>query len=212
MSARAAVRRFDGAILGVGTTSGTRLVVGRWARSPFGAFADVMVEDVAGRRLLMAPAYVAGFVATTYGFDDVWEGPVVARREVAPAEGAAASSRAITVVAGPLRLRAVVGPRTALGRLLRTVPRPLATSSSFTLVTDPVARLLVGGVRTRGSAGGGRLETYGATDVHAVVAVEATWDGADLGSLADVDPPVRFGFGSTPRRPSLTTVTTTVRG
>jgi hypothetical protein len=31
-----------------------------------------------------------------------------------------------------------------------------------------------------------------------------------LGALADVDPPVRFGFGSTPRFPALVRVTTTV--
>jgi hypothetical protein len=222
MSGRAPVRRFDGSILGVGTTSGTRVVVGRWARSPFGAFADVMVEDAAGCRLLVAPQHVAGFVATTYGFDDVLEVPVDVRREVVP-DGGSRTGRplpgdrgtvatAVTVAAGPLRLCAVVGPRTALGRLLRTVPRPLATSRSFALITDPLARLLLDGVRTRGSAGGGRRETYGATDVHAVVAVRASWDGVDLGALADVDPPVRFGFGSTPRRPSLTRVMTTVRG
>jgi hypothetical protein len=41
--------------------------------------------------------------------------------------------------------------------------------------------------------------------------VEASWAGTDLGDLADVDPPVRFGFSSTPRRPSIVAVTTTVQ-
>ncbi|PFG44483.1 hypothetical protein ATJ88_3208 [Isoptericola jiangsuensis] len=198
----APVRRFEGGILGVGTTSGTRLVVGCWVRSPFGGFADVMVEDAAGRRRLLAPAHVAGFVASTYGFDDVVETDV----QAVVADGA------VRVEAGPLRLVAGLGGRTPLGRVLRLVPRRLAASSSFTLLTDPVAGLLLDGVRTRGSAGGGRRETYGAWDVHAVDAVRASWDGADLGALADVDPPVKFGFGSTPRRPSWTAVTTTVRG
>jgi hypothetical protein len=35
-------------------------------------------------------------------------------------------------------------------------------------------------------------------------------DGVDLGTLTDVEPPVRFGFGSTPRHPSLARITTTV--
>ena len=39
---------FTGRILGVGTTSGVRLVVGVWDTSPLGGFADVMVEQADG--------------------------------------------------------------------------------------------------------------------------------------------------------------------
>ena len=66
------------------------------------------------------------------------------------------------------------------------------------------------GVRTRGTAGGGRREYYGATDVHRVVALAGTWQGVDLGALAPVAPEPGFGFGSTPRTPSVTTVVTTI--
>lgn len=200
-------QRFRGQIFGCGTTSGTRVVLGHWWESPFGAFADVMVEDVAGHRTLIAPPRIAAFVSTTYRFDEVVEAPVSVRADTGRRTGGH-----IEAEAGPLRLRAAVGRRTALGWALRLVPPRLATSPRFALLTDPVARLLLDGVRTRGSAGSGRSETYGATDVRAVTSVRATWDGRDLGALADVDPPVRFGFGSTPRRPSLTQVVTTVRG
>ena len=65
-------------------------------------------------------------------------------------------------------------------------------------MTDPVARLLMDGVRTRGTAGNGRREWYGATDAHAVTSrLAGAFDGTDLGALADVDPPCRFGFSST---------------
>ena len=67
---------------------------------------------------------------------------------------------------------------------------------------DRPARLLLRGVHTHGSAGNGRHEWYGVQDLRRSTAATATWDGEDLGPLADVDPPVRFGFGSTPRRPS----------
>ena len=77
---------------------------------------------------------------------------------------------------------------------------------------DPVARLALRGVRTRGSAGHGRREWYGAADVHRLTAVRARLGDDDLGSLTDVWPPVRFGFSSTPRRASIVAVTTTVRG
>jgi len=276
---------FRGRIAGWGTTSGTRVVVGRWDVSPFGAFADVMVERPDGERVLLAPtAEVAALVASTYTFDRVEVVPVSVTDEAgtgappsgeagtgtdAPPSGASGtvalpsgeagtgappsgeagtgtgaqpSGEAETgtrtlpsgeagtgtgaqpsgeggsgaapspwlVVAGPLEARLVVGQRTGLGRALRAVPDRLAASRRFTAVTDPVARALLHGVRTRGSAGAGRVEHYGATDVHGIVDAGTTWDGEPLGGLAPVDPPVRFGFGSTPRRPAVTDVVTTI--
>lgn len=194
--------RFDGFIAGLGTTSGLRVVVGHWPRSPLGAFTDVMVERPDGHRVLLAPSdAVAGFVAATYTFDEVRIGPVTARTD----------GVAWAVDADPLRLTFVTGGRPPLGRLLRAVPRPLALAPAWISVVDVLARLVLPGVRTRGSAGGGRREFYAALDLHRVTAATVTWDGADQGAPAPVDPPVRFGFGSTPREPSLTRVTTIVR-
>jgi hypothetical protein len=173
-------------------------VVGRWDESPYGAFADAMVETTAGHRVLVAPTdEVADFVAATYSFDEV-------RIEPIAVNGWVLSSPSLS-------LDLTVGRRTALGRALRLVPRRLAESPLWCTVTDPVARVALRGVRTRGSAGGGRREYYGATDHHAVVAMTGTFDGRDLGRLAPVDPPPAFGFSSTPRRPSVTAVVTTVR-
>lgn len=192
--------RFTGRILGAGSTSGLRLVVGRWDASPWGAFADVMVATAEGRRLLLAPdERVAAYVSATYAFDEVVITPV----EVV-GEGR------WSVEAGPLRARIDTGARTALGRLLRLVPGPLARSRTGATLADPLARVVMPGVRTRGSAGSGRTEHYGATDQHAVTALRGTWHGEDLGALAPVDPPPGFGFSSTPPTPSLVRVTTTV--
>ena len=103
-----------------------------------------------------------------------------------------------------------VGARTGLGRLLRVVPTPVAASAAFATLADPVARLVLDGVRTRGTARAGRREYYGALDVHAVTAMTGELDGLPLGALAPVEPPCRFGFSSTPRRPSVTDVVTTI--
>lgn len=195
-------RRFEGEIAGVGTTEGTRVVVGRWASSPFGAFSDVMVEDADGHRQLIAPTRaVAELVAATYGFDRVTVAQVVV----------AADQGRWDVQAGPLNLRLELGARTALGWLLRGIPGPVASSTWFAAAVDPVARIGMRGVRTHGSAGGGRSEWYSARDVHRVSALVATWDGRDLGRLARVAPPVRFGFGSTPVAPCVTRVVSTIR-
>ncbi|WP_296605894.1 hypothetical protein [Nocardioides sp.] len=191
--------RFRGAIAGVGTTSGIRVVVGRWEESPYGAFADAMVETATGHRVLLAPTQpVADFVASTYSFDEVRIEPV--------------SVDGWRLRSASLELDLTLGRRTPLGRLLRVVPRRLAESPAWCTVTDPVARVLLRGVRTRGSAGNDRREWYGATDAHEVVAASGVLDGVDLGRLAPVTPPPRFGFSSTPPRPSVTTVVTTVEG
>lgn len=199
------VDRFDGRILGAGTTSGLRYVVGDWARSPLGAFTDVMVATAEGHRVLLAPdARVADYVSRTYSFDEVVLCPVAL--EETPGEG----GRHWQISAGPLRCRTHVGARTATGWLLAAVPGPLSRSRAFAVLADPVARLVHPGVRTRGSARQGREEYYGAQDQHAVTHLEGTWHGDDLGGLTDVLPAPRFGFSSTPARPSLTRVTTTV--
>ena len=198
---RASTRQsFVGAIAGTGSTSGVRVVVGRWDESPFGAFADVMVAEPDGTRVLLAPdERVAEFVSATYSFDRVEIGPVRVTRDW-------------QVTAPGLDLRLVVGSRTWLGRLLRLVPSRLATTPGWTRVTDPVSRLLLRGVRTRGTAGNGRREFYGATDLHRIVSSTGSWRGVDLGDLAPVSPEPGFGFGSTPVRPSVTAIVTTVEG
>jgi len=193
--------RFDGEIAAFGTTTGHRVVIGRWPVSPFGPISDVMLETPDGTRLLIAPsAEVARFIASTYCFDAVQVEPVTVIRH--PGE--------LTVVTGQLRASLTVGRRGRLGLLLRAVPRPVATAPVWAALVDPLVQLMLPGVRTRGSARAGQREWYGAWDLHLLTAVTARWQGTDLGAMADVFPPVRFGFGSAPRQPSLVRLTTTV--
>jgi hypothetical protein len=199
--ARAARLRFDGWIAGVGTASGTRVVLGHWPRSPFGPFSDVMLEREDGHRLLLAPTRrTADFIAGTYAFDEV---------RVVPVRVRVIGDRWAVTAGSLLDLRLTVGRRSLPGILLRSVPGALAARPLWTGVTDPLARVLLG-ARTRGSAGGGRREWYGARDLRRITAASAVLEGRDLGALAPVEPAVRFGFGSTPRTPSLVRVTTTV--
>lgn len=193
--------RFHGRILGAGSTHGVRLVIGDWAASPLGSFTDVMVATADDRRILLAPdADVADYVAATYSFDEV---RLCAVRVVA-------DEHRWQVDAGPLTCQIGLGARTPTGWLLRPVPDLVGRSRLFAHLADPIARRLHPGVRTLGSAGGGRREYYGAHDQHRVTSLSGSWEDADLGDLAPVSPPPRFGFSSTPTGPSLTRVTTTV--
>ncbi|MGW0614702.1 hypothetical protein [Streptomyces sp. NPDC002788] len=193
--------RFDGWIAGIGTASGARVVLGRWARSPFGPFSDVMFEGADGRRLLLAPSReTAGFVAGTYVFDEVRVVPVGVR---VTAHGH------WTVSAPPLDLSFSTGRRGLPGLALRAVPGRLATRPGWIALWDLPARLLLG-AGTHGSARPGRHQWYGARDLHPVTSATVSYEGTSLGALAPVEPPVRFGPRSTPRDPCLVRVTTRV--
>ena len=163
--------RFDGWILGVGTSSGTRVVVGHWPRSPFGPLSDVMVEHPDGHRLLLVPQpEVADFIAVTYTFDEVALVPVAVGRP---------EPETWTVTAGALALQARTGGRPPLGWLLHALPAWLATAPAWADLVDLPARLA--GMRTRGTAGNGRTEWYGVRDLHTVIDLTATWSGTPLG-------------------------------
>ncbi|WP_445153744.1 hypothetical protein ACTWLI_10135 [Arthrobacter sp. Hor0625] len=192
---------FDGQIAGLGAASGLRAVVGIWRASPFGAFADVMVQTGTGHRLLLAPAADVGqFVAATYSFDEV--------RIVDVAAGV--HDGRLAVAAGPLVIAATVGSRTVLGLGLRAVPRRLAVHPAWLRAINPLAARLSPGTRTHGTAGNGRQESYGVTDLHRITSARVTWNGADQGGLVPITPAVSFGFSSVPPSPSLATVRTTI--
>ncbi len=200
-------QRFTGHIAGTGTSGGTRLVLGAWAQSPHGPFADVMVEHPDGRRELLAPDdWVAEFVSATYAFDDVRRVPVDVDISGRPDR----VGSIWTVRAGPLHWEFTLGRRQVWGHLLRLVPRALGRTLLVARVSDLIARLVMPGVRTLGTAGNDRLEWYSARDLHQIASSTATWDGRDLGEMVDMDPPPQFGFSSTPRTPSLIALTSTV--
>jgi hypothetical protein len=143
---------------------------------------------------------VAEFIASTYSFDEV---QVVDVR-------ASLTEGTLAVDAGPLAIRAVIGARTYLGSALRAVPRRLAVHPRWLSAVSPMAALVAPGARTYGTAGSGRAEYYGVTDLHHVASAVVSWEGADAGALAPISPAVTFGFSSVPPRPSVARVRTTV--
>ena len=198
---RSPAERFDGWIGGVGTASGLRLVVGHWPGSPYGPFTDVMLEHPDGHRVLLAPTQqVADFVSTTYTFDEVRLVPVDMQVDGATAH----------LAADDLTATLHLGRRTPLGLLLRAVPTRLATAPRWIATIDAVARRVLPGVRTVGSAGHARTEYYGARDLHRITDADVQLAGETQGRMTNVDPPVHFGFGSTPTTPSWVRITTLV--
>jgi hypothetical protein len=199
--ARRKREQFTGWIAGLGTDSGYRVVIGHWRTSPYGAVTDVMVEDPAGHCTLYAPTpQLAEFLSAAYGFHDVQIATCSARR----------SGPCWTVQAGPLQLSFTIGRRNLLGWLLWAAPAALARTPWWVGLMDLPARWLLPGVRTRGRTRDGRRQWYGAQDLHPIIAADAALCGRDLGGLRAVQPPVDFGFGSVPGRPSLIHLTTMI--
>lgn len=193
------VSSFTGHIAGLGTASGVRLVLGLWDVTPFGPITDAMVEEPDGSRTLVAPSKeVAEYIASTYSFDDLVVGTVDR-----PSSWQL-SSEILQVGFSP-------GNRLAVAWPLRAVPAGVRRRPGWARLCDPIARVAMPGVRTYGTAGNGRTEWYAATDARRIVSASARWRGRDLGALAPIDPPVRFGFASAPRQPTLTALTSYVR-
>ncbi len=89
--------------------------------------------------------------------------------------------RAWTVRASTLRLHFVSGRRGLAGLLLRAVPGSLAERPAWAAAVALPARALLR-VSTRGAAGRGRYEWYGARDLRPVLSAAAVYEGRDLGS------------------------------
>ena len=194
---------FEGHIAGIGTASGLRAVVGLWAQSPFGPVTDAMVELPSGHRILLAPTEEVGrFIGEVYNFDET---------RIVPLAASLAAGR-LSVDAGPLRIRAGLGTRTRLGGAARLIPRSLAVHPRWLRAVSPLAARILSGVRTAGTAKGGRREYYGVTDLHRIDSASVSWDGTDAGPLAAIRPAVGFGFSSVPPEPSLARVRTTIEG
>lgn len=192
---------FTGHIAGFGTRAGVRLVVGVWATSPYGAFADVMVQTADDQRLLLAPTrLVADFVSGTYSFD---------RIEVGPVEAELSTDR-LSVSAPGLQVTIEIGGSAPIDLLLRLVPGDLATAPWWLRAIDPIAARIVRGVHTAGSAGNGRREYYGVRRARLITSVSGGFGDRDLGGVAPLLPPVGFGFSSAPPTPQIVSVTTTI--
>jgi hypothetical protein len=177
------------------------MVVGSWSESPFGRFADIMVETAEGERILLAPTTeVAEFVSATYTFDRIALGPVAATH----------SLDGFTVTGPGLEVSGRLGGPAPFDWLLRLVPARVATAPTWLRAIDPAAARLIPGVRTAGSAGHGRREYYGVRRTRRIAAVDGVFRGAFLGELAPMEPPVRFGFSSAPPLPQVVSVTTTI--
>lgn len=191
--------RLEGRIAGAGFSSGDRFVAGLWRRGPLGPMVDVMWARPTGDRTLLASSSdVARFVGGVYRFE----------RTLVVATEVKGSDHTIELEAGPLHLHLEMGPRLNLFSLR---PRRLRRSPAWVRLEDALFRpvagrfLLHGGSGTRlyGRSPSGVREWYCIDAYRPIAGATATLDGRDLGPLAPLIPPARFGFSEFPQRPAV---------
>ena len=200
---------FEGAITASGFDSGDSVVVGTWARSPFGQFIDVMWRTPAGHRRLLAPdERVADYVSELYEFDEV---------SVVPISGGI-RGQTLDVSAGPLRLEAIMAARQWQSVLFALRPRFLRRSPTWIRIEDRLARPFVGpllgggrGVRASGIAPGGQQEFYGADDWRRLARATLLVEGVDAGPMADMPADFGVGLSAFPTAPASVRVGTMIR-
>jgi len=153
-----------------------------------------MWADPAGRRRLLAPSpEVADYIASVYFFDEV-----------------AVTAMTVTLAENSLDLyvaQADLDIHLDLGRGLPWAPdRPLWFTEH---IEAPIARRCLG-VQVTGVSPTGVRQWYQATGIRRVTGGWAALGDCDLGAIAGVDPPVRFGFSEPPRWPSSVKIKTTL--
>lgn len=201
--------RFDGVILGAAFASGDRFVVGRWPRSPFGSFADVMWARPDGTRMLIAPAVeVLAFIDRHYAFDVARPGEVrvwLSRDRIV--------ARCATI---GLDLDLALDPPGVLSTLLALRPRRLRTARPWIALEDvlvrPVVGPLLGGsarIRARGRTRTGAREWYAIHDYRDARATARLGD-RDLGPAVRATRSARFGFSEFPELPAAVRVTSLI--
>lgn len=192
--------RLRGTIAGAGFASGDRFVIGIWDEGPIGPMVDVMWARPNGARVLLAPdEAVARFVGGLYSFDET--------RVVGDAR-LRLTARSLDLELGPLKVALHAGLRSPLFALR---PRFLRARPWWARVEDVVfrpllGRLVLGGgasVHLYGTGPSGRRQWYCIDSYSRVLSGAASLDGADLGPLAALSPPVDFGFSAFPERPAL---------
>ena len=192
--------RLEGTIAGCGFASGDRFVAGIWERGPLGPMNDLMWARSDGTRVLLAPSGdVAAFVGGVYDFDET---------EVVPFELIRSHAQALHLRAGPVELE-LQSERPS--RLFALRPKALRRSRVWVRLEDLLLRPLVGrfvlrgaeGVRGYGVSPSGVREWYTIDSYARVTHARGRINGRNLGDMAPLDPPVRFGFSEFPTKPAL---------
>ena len=175
---------FDGRISSCGFSSGNRIVVGDWKKSPLGPFTNVMWAKPDGTRVLLSPSEEhADYVSALYNFEEVHVVPIEVNRQ----------RRGIDIVADSLNVsfewkRGIGIPFSRPKWIISTIEQWVAGA--------------VFGTKTHGLTYNGLREWYCIYNLSPINHAKASYEGEDLGVVSKFEVDACFGFSEPPKKPS----------
>ena len=181
---------FQGRITSSGFQTGDRVVVGAWKSSPFGNFTDIMWAKPDGTRILIAPNQeIADYVTDMYSFDDVLLEAIDIEED----------GRNLSVKCKTMKLEFSWKKGFAI---------PFKRSLLFIATVELFFAKLIFSTRTYGLTRNNRQEWYAIDRVSNLSRASAKIEGEDVGDMASMSPPCKFGFSEAPRKPASCEVRT----
>lgn len=175
---------FDGRISSCGFSSGDRIVIGDWEKSPLGAFTNVMWAKPDGTRVLLTPSQEhADYVSSLYNFEEV---QIVAIETIR-------KNRSMEVNAGDLNVSL---------KWKRGFSVPFNRPRWFIATIEQVVAKLLFGTKTFGRTCNGLREWYCVRSLSKINNANASWEGEDFGSKSNFEITACFGFSEPPKKPS----------
>ena len=175
---------FDGRISSCGFSSGDRIVVGDWQKSPLGPFTNVMWAKPDGTRVLLSPSKEhADYVSTLYNFEEVYVVPIVVNRD----------RRGADIVADSLKISL---------QWKRGIGIPFSRPRWFIATIEQWFAGVVFGTKTHGITCNGLREWYCIYNLSSIKRAEASCNGQDLGAISKFEVDACFGFSEPPKKPS----------
>ena len=179
---------FDGRISSCGFSSGNRIVIGDWKKSPLGPFTNVMWARPDGSRVLLSPSIEhANYVSELYNFEEVKIVEMRIKR----------SRKGLDIRTEEMSVRMTWGASFAI-----PIWRPLWFIASFEAL---FGRILFG-TRTHGVTRNGRREWYSVRSLSRILKAEASFEGNDLGDSKEFEIDACFGFSEPPSMPASVTL------
>ena len=175
---------FDGRISSCGFSSGNRIVVGDWKKSPLGPFTNVMWAKPDGTRVLLSPSEEhADYVSALYNFEEVHVVPIEVNRQ----------RRGVEIVADSLSVsfewkRGIGIPFSRPKWIISTIEQWVAGA--------------VFGTKTHGLTCNGLREWYCIYNLSSINHAKASYEGEDLGVASKFEVDACFGFSEPPKKPS----------
>ena len=181
---------FQGRITSSGFQTGDRIVVGAWNSSPFGNFTDIMWAKPDGTRVLIAPTQeIADYVTAMYSFDEVVLEEIVSKEE----------GRSLSVECKSMDLQFSWN---------RGFVIPFKRSLLFIATVELFFARLFFSTRTYGLTRNNRREWYAIDRVSNLSHASARIEGNNVGDMATMNPPCKFGFSEAPKKPASCEVRT----